>query len=141
VFSRYFDSQRFHSLKCLTFNPFLMCNHNSIQQIYSKHGWAGLKASESFAEISSLDTPPFARFDAFFEGTDPDDRQYLLLEASSGGHFSDEERPDKRCEVTEPEDNDSDEDSDSDSQVHSFFFSIYLTLAFFNIKWAQTQNC
>jgi len=88
-----------------------------VRQVYAKHGWAGLKASEAFAETSSLDTAPFARFDAFFEGADPDDRQYLLLEASSGGHFSDEEGADARGEVTEPEDNSGDEEGDSDSQV------------------------
>ena len=61
-----------------------------------------------------LDTAPFARFEAFFEGSDPADREYLLLEAASGGAFSDEEPADRRGEVTEPEDGGASDDADSD---------------------------
>jgi hypothetical protein len=43
--------------------------------IYAKAGFEGLARSEGYSASSVLDTLPFARFDAFFEGTDPDDRQ------------------------------------------------------------------
>mmetsp|Transcript_34089 Transcript_34089/g.43981 ORF Transcript_34089/g.43981 Transcript_34089/m.43981 type:complete len:548 (-) Transcript_34089:168-1811(-) len=78
--------------------------------IFATHGFEGLEKSESFGEYSILDTRPFARFDAFFDGSDPDDREYLLLEAASGGNFSDE---DDAGEVTEAEDDDDDEHDDT----------------------------
>jgi len=96
--------------------------------VYCKHGFEGLKKSEdTYASASVLESvKPFARFDAFFEGTDPDDRQYLLLEAASGGHFSDEEKAvHKRGELTEDERPTNEaEDEDEEEEDDDEFFAI-----------------
>ena len=94
--------------------------------VYAVHGFSGLAKSEAYHEVSVLDTAPFARFDAFFEGEDPEDREYLLLEAASGGKFSDEEHdPRRRAELTEPEesgDDDDDEEKEEDEDDDEFVF-------------------
>jgi hypothetical protein len=44
--------------------------------VYAKHGFEGLQKSEEYSSETVLSwTKPFARFDAFFEGEDPDDRE------------------------------------------------------------------
>ena len=43
--------------------------------IYERAGFEGLAASEAFQAASALEVGPFARFDKFFEGEDPGDRE------------------------------------------------------------------
>ena len=84
------------------------------RETYHKHGFVGLKRFESHSAVSLLDTLPYARFDAFFEGTDAGDREYLLLEAVGAGRFSDD---DGGGEVTENEHDSDDSDDDDDDEV------------------------
>jgi len=48
-------------------------------RIYRDHGFVGLVKSEAYAEDDVFDLDPFAVYDSFFAGDDPEDREYLLL--------------------------------------------------------------
>ena len=58
-------------------------------RIYAQHGWVGLKRSETYSEHSVFEECPYEVYDRFFEGVDPDDREYLLLNGNA--HLSEEE--------------------------------------------------
>lgn len=49
------------------------------REIYDKHGFHVLKQSEDYMEPNVFEMDAFEIYDSFFEGTDPLDREYFLL--------------------------------------------------------------
>jgi len=72
---------------------YLALKDDARREIYDKHGHAGLAKSEEYAERNVFHEDPIAVYDAFYEGVDPADKEYLLLHAST--HPSDSEGEDE----------------------------------------------
>ena len=65
-----------------------------LREIYNKHGMEGLFKAELYAEESIFDIDPYEAYDYFFSGEDPEDADYLRMEAMSGGWMTDEDESD-----------------------------------------------
>ena len=60
-------------------------------RIYRDHGYEGLVKSEAHAENDVFDLEPFAVYESFFAGEDPEDREYLLLNGAEPESESDDD--------------------------------------------------
>lgn len=65
------------------------------RDIYLRLGYAGLKESEKYAEMSVFDEDPLERLDRFFRGSDEADREYLLLNGVGAPSSSEDEGDDR----------------------------------------------
>eukprot|EP00931_Biecheleriopsis_adriatica_P001517 TRINITY_DN10188_c0_g1_i2.p1 TRINITY_DN10188_c0_g1~~TRINITY_DN10188_c0_g1_i2.p1 ORF type:complete len:480 (-),score=157.30 TRINITY_DN10188_c0_g1_i2:67-1506(-) len=65
------------------------------RRIYDECGFVGLKQSEACYEESIFEQDAFEVFDAFFSGTDPEDREFLLMNGGPGEDSEESESEDE----------------------------------------------
>eukprot|EP00997_Jenningsia_sp_PLL12_P008105 NODE_4829_length_624_cov_57.234783_g4156_i0.p1 GENE.NODE_4829_length_624_cov_57.234783_g4156_i0~~NODE_4829_length_624_cov_57.234783_g4156_i0.p1 ORF type:complete len:189 (+),score=74.42 NODE_4829_length_624_cov_57.234783_g4156_i0:43-567(+) len=61
-----------------------------LRRIYDTLGYWGVRKSEEYSEYSVFECDPYQVYDDFFEGKDPEDRDYLLLNGNA--HLSESEQ-------------------------------------------------
>ena len=94
---------------------YLTLKNSALSKIYVQHGWDGLRRSESYSERSVFEECPYEVYDRFFDGSNPDDREYLLLNGNA--HLSEEDEEEEECtSVAEPDRDEDAEDDDGDDK-------------------------
>merc|ERR1712224_1109851 len=73
------DVDRFRKL-CLAFT---VLKEPELQRIYLELGYEALRQSESYSELSVFDYDPDLVYQSFFDGADPADREYLLMNGAA----------------------------------------------------------
>ncbi len=95
---------------------FSILRDDARRAVYDSHGFDGLVKSEAYQAQSVLESRPGEVFDAFFEGEDPEDREYLLTESLEAGRTEKGVVDDARALLSDVDDaaDEGEEDDESD---------------------------
>jgi DnaJ-class molecular chaperone len=83
--------------------------NDEFREVLDKNGIEGLRRSESLSETSVFDVDPYEVYDSFFDGSDEEVRQYLLLHGPNALSDEDEDENEGQRTINTEETNETDE--------------------------------
>eukprot|EP00924_Labyrinthula_sp_SR-Ha-C_P014808 snap_masked-scaffold_43-processed-gene-1.63-mRNA-1 protein AED:1.00 eAED:1.00 QI:0/0/0/0/1/1/2/0/192 len=87
------DEEYFTSPAFRTMFAYLVLRDNERKRLYFEHGFRNLLSFEKYNNQPVFLEDPYEVFESFFEGRNPEDREWLLMNGSS--HFSEDDESDE----------------------------------------------